>query len=248
MKKIITTTIATGLVAGVASAGVSTTFDFASAYVFRGTTLNEGAVFQPGIEASGYGLPEEYGSVTFGAWANWDLDDNDGAASTSEFSETDWYVSYSLPAFVDGLDLFIGYCDYSYGGTSDKEFNVGAGYEIAGVGLGLTGYFMSGGAYSGQNYYEFTAGYGIDITDELSGSVDASVGYILQSDKPASAGLDDGLNDASIGASLGYALGETWSVGASLTYITNFDDDVLPDATGAYDVSVVGMLSLAAEM
>ena len=35
MKKIVTTTIAAGLIAGAAAAEVSTTFDFASAYVFR---------------------------------------------------------------------------------------------------------------------------------------------------------------------------------------------------------------------
>ena len=87
MKKMITTTIAATMVAGVAVAEVSTTFDFASAYVYRGVTYNDGFVFQPGIEATGLGLPEEYGAVTVGAWANMDLDDYDDTLPTSEFSE-----------------------------------------------------------------------------------------------------------------------------------------------------------------
>ena len=75
MKKIITTTIAAGLVGSVATAGVDVTMDLASAYVFRGITFNDGVVFQPGIEASGLGLPEAYGAVAVGAWANYDIDD-----------------------------------------------------------------------------------------------------------------------------------------------------------------------------
>ena len=44
MKKVIATTMAAFLVAQVASA-VSTTVDFASAYIFRGVTANEGLLF-----------------------------------------------------------------------------------------------------------------------------------------------------------------------------------------------------------
>ena len=106
MKKIITTTIAAGMVAAVASAEVSVTTDFASAYVFRGVTLNDGVVIQPGIEASGLGMPEQYGSVAVGAWGNYDLDDYAPAGAVgSSFQETDWYGSFSLPEFVEGLDV-----------------------------------------------------------------------------------------------------------------------------------------------
>ncbi len=247
MKKVITTTIAAGLVASVASAGVSTTFDFASAYVFRGVTLNDGAVFQPGIEASGFGMPEEWGGVAFGAWGNYDINDYDGNVPGSTFTETDWYVSYSLPSFVDGLDLFLGYAEYTYGGPArDEELNFGAGYEVAGVGLGLTLYQGVGGLIGQQTYIEATAGYGMDFTEELSGSIDASVGFITYDDSVT--GLDDGFHNYSIGASIGYALSDTWSAGASVTYIGQGDDMVLPDGVFGYDVSAVGMLSLACEM
>ncbi len=252
MKKIITTTIAAGLVAGVASAGVSTSFDVASAYVFRGVTLNDGPVFQPGIEASDFGLPEEYGAVSFGAWANYDIDDYGGTLDGGNFSEIDWYGSYSLPAFVEGLDLFVGYCEYTYplGGEvapgvaypADKEVNFGAGYEVAGVGLGLTYYYGLDGGIKKSSYIELTAGYGMDFTEELSGSVDGSIAFADID------GGESGLANYTIGASVGYALSEKWSAGASVTYIGQGDDKVLPEAPGAYDVSVVGMLSLACEM
>ena len=152
MKKIITTTLAAGLVASSAMAGASATVDFASAYVFRGSTFNDGFVIQPGVEADGLGLPEEYGSVAVGVWGNIDMDDAGGTKQTSQFSEIDWYGSYGLPSLVDGLDLFIGYTEYTYTDTlggggvpADKEVNAGVGYEVAGVALGATAYSMVGG-------------------------------------------------------------------------------------------------------
>ncbi len=271
MKKLITTTIAAGLVAGVAFAEVSTTFDFASAYVFRGVTYNNGAVFQPGIEASGFALPEEYGSLTVGAWGNYDIADYDNNLEGSEFSEVDWYGSYSFPTFVEGLDIFVGYCEYTYPGAvgdaeiviengetnavgsavgADKEANIGVGYEISGVAVGFTTYFNVGGGGADSAYCELTAGYGFDIAEGLSASIDASAGYIIQSSDR------DAWNDGTIGASLSYAVTDVWSIGASLTYIAQLDDEMLADAqydsTGmltsgnGYDVEMVGMLSIGA--
>lgn len=253
MKKIIVTTIAAGLIAGAATAEVSTTFDFASAYVYRGTTWNDGAVFQPGIEASGLGMPEAWGGVTVGAWGNYNLSDYDETVNSSDLSEMDLYISYSLPGFVEGLDLYVGYCDYTYpgtDGTSEKEANVGAGYEIAGIGIGLAYYQGIGGGINGNAYIEGSVGYGYDITEELAAEVGARIGFADYE------GGESGLNDYDLSAAVSYALGEVWSVAASVAYIGQGDDAVLGDAniitgdadnsTYGYDVSVVGMLSLAA--
>jgi uncharacterized protein (TIGR02001 family) len=252
MKKIIVSTLAAGLIAGTAFAEVSTTFDFASAYVFRGVTLNNGAVFQPGIEASGFGMPEEYGGFAFGAWANYDIGDYDGNVPGSTVTETDWYVSYSLPVFVEGLDLFVGYTEYMYGGAGrDEEVNLGAGYEISGVGLGLTVYKGVGGLIGDQLYVEATAAYSYDFTEELSSSVFGSIGFMQYDEAIANSfapSLEDGFHNYTIGADIAYALSEKWSVGAALTYIGQGDDTVLPEGTFGYDVDVVGMLSLACDM
>ena len=249
MKNIITTTIAAGLIAGAATAEVSTTFNLASAYVFRGVTYNDGPVFQPGIEAAGLGLPEAYGAVTVGAWGNYDIDDYGGLLDSSEFSEVDWYLSYSLPVFVEGLDLFAGYTEYTYpnGGTADKEGNLGAGYELAGIGLGYTAYFNVGSG--GKDVYnEFTLGYGMDLAEGLALGLGASAAYVAADEG------DSGFADGSLSADVSYALGEVWSIGASVTYIAQLDDQILVDETLAvdpvdgfgYDVDVVGILSLAA--
>lgn len=241
MKKIITTTLAAGLVAA-ATAEVSVTMDLVSAYVYRGATFSDGASFQPGIEAAGFGLAEEYGSVSAGAWGSADLTGN----NSSTFQETDWYASYGLPTFVEGLDLFVGYCEYTYGaGSSDKEFNFGAGYEVAGVALGATWYQGVGGPGTGigtQTYLEFVAGYGFDFTEEFSGSIDGVIGYLDE----GNGGTESGFNDYSISASLGYALSEKWSVSGFVAYIGQIDDKVLTDAE--YDVDFLGGIGLACDM
>ena len=244
MKKIIIASIAAGLMASLATAGVDVTVDVASAYVFRGTTFNDGAVIQPGIEAGGLGIPEAVGSVAVGAWANVDLNDYDGSLETSEFSEIDWYASYSLPSFVDGLDAYVGYCEYTYpsgGGDADKEANVGVGYEIAGVGIGATYYRLVGGSYVGDSWYELAISYDADIADTgISAGVAADVRFL------DSVTGESGWNDYTLGGSVSYAISDVWSTGVSVTHIGQCDDNVLAEGVGAYDVELVGMFSLAA--
>lgn len=242
MKKIIVTTMAAGLMVAAASAEVSTSFDLASAYVFRGVTYNDGPVFQPGIEASGLGLPEEMGALAVGAWANYDIGDYGGTLNSSEFSEIDWYASYTLPSMVDGLDVSLGYCEYTYpnaAATADKEGSIGLGYAIGEVGLGATAYFNVGGGDT-DFYYELSAEYGYDLSDAVSLSVGATAGYA----EPENG--DSGFADGSLSVGLGYALSETWSLGVSGTYIAQLDDAILPDGMYGYDVDFVGMLSLGA--
>lgn len=247
MKKIIATTMAAGLMAAAASAEVSTTFDFASAYVFRGVTYNDGPVFQPGIEAAGLGLPEAMGSVAVGAWGNYDLVDYDGNVDSSELSELDLYLSYTLPSMVDGLDISFGYCDYTYpsgGGESDKEVSISAGYGMEGFSFGA-GYYILTDSSEQDPYVDFSVGYEVTISDAMGASFGARAGFI-----------ESGFSDYDLSAGLSYALNDVWSIGASAAYIGQGDEDVLADTVygpgGAivgdpgYDVDFVSMLSLSA--
>jgi len=250
MRSIITKSIVAGLVVtmvGSASAA-SVTADLASAYVFRGITVNDEAVFQPGVEA-GLAIPEEYGSVAVGVWANYDIGDYDDTLESSEFSEVDLYASYTLPQMVEGLDLFIGWTEYAYplGGVSDKEANVGAGLNVAGVAIGATAYLYVGGELTGTAYFEVTAGYDIEVSEEMDLSLGASAAAVEFDGVP---GAENGLHDGSLSAALSYTINENWSAGISGTYIAQLDDEVLVDVEdgGGYDVEFVGMLSIACEM
>lgn len=249
MKKMIATAMAAGFMAAAASAKVSAevsmTLDLASAYVFRGVTYNDGLVFQPGIEASGFGLPEDMGVISVGAWANYDIDDYGGALDSHEFSEVDWNVSYSLPFMPDGLDVSLGYYEYTYPNSSDstdKEGNVEVSYALAdtGVELGASAFYHIDNK---DFYYSLSAGYGYDISDAVSLSADASAGYYEPEDG------DGGFQDGTVSVGLDYALNDVWSLGAKGTYIAQLDDEILTDANNlfyGYDVDFVGMLSLSA--
>jgi len=64
------------------SAG-AVSLDIASAYVFRGATLNDGWVAQPALSVSP--LP----GLSLGLWANLDLEDYGGRLKDGQFSEVD---------------------------------------------------------------------------------------------------------------------------------------------------------------
>jgi len=226
------------LLAGVAHAtDVSTGVDFASAYVFRGVTLNNGLVMQPSAEISGFPLDDKYGSFAVGIWANYDINDIGGG---SEFSELDYYIIYSLP--VEALDIDLSYTEYTYpngGGSPDREVGLSFGKE-----LGTNGFYSSvsfnygvGGAIENDLYILGALDYETDLSEKLSGSAGITVGYLI------SDGGVNGFNDATASAGLSYALNDNWSLSGGLTTIAQLDEAVLSDA--AYDVSLLGTIGLS---
>ena len=148
MKKVIATTMAAFLVAQVASA-VSASVDIASAYVFRGTTFNDGLVVQPGIEG-------EVAGLTVGAWANVDINDVGG---DDQVSEIDLYIGKDLGS-VAGWDGSAGDCGYTYpgaAGNGESELSLSASGAMGGVDLSI-GAFANVAESATPNYYEVSTG------------------------------------------------------------------------------------------
>ena len=206
MKKVIATTMAAFLVAQVASA-VSTSVDFASAYVFRGTTFNDGFVVQPGIEG-------EVAGLTVGAWANIDMDN----VGTDQVSEIDLYLAKDLGS-VAGWDISAGLCEYTYPGYSDSdgetELSVSASGAISGFDLSVSA-FANIAEESTPGYYEISTGGSTSIAG-------VAVDYGIAT------GYFDGADDDSTG--LGYAAYSlSYDTGAgvvSATYIDEMDADIV---------------------
>lgn len=239
MKKTGIILMVAALAAGMAGAAeVSVSADFASAYVFRGVTFNDGMVFQPGLEASGFPIPEELGSIAIGTWANFDIND---VGAGSEFTEIDYYLSYSLPVSV--VDLGIGYCEYTYpsGGAADREvsFSVGKGIGESGLYSSLAFNYGLDGAIDGSTYIQAGLDYGVDLSDALSASAGVTAAYAMYD------GGEDGFNDATATVGLSYALSESWALNGSVTYVAQLDDKVLAD--DAYDVGLLGMIGLSCD-
>jgi len=252
MRKVIVTAVASSLVAMVASAATSVNVDFASAYVFRGITVVDDLVVQPGIEVDGFGLREECGSIALGVWG-----------STAPFEdtynnlhETDWYISYAFPEMVTNLDLSIGFTEYQYAfGAGEQEINLGAAFAVAtNLTLGGSINFMVDNeiaATEDQIYLDFYGDYAIEVSEDMDVSIGALISFMKQGDGNDADGLDDGLNHFELTGAFTYALGEMWSLGASLAYIGQLDDDVLPDASAVrsgHDRELVAMFSLGCDM
>lgn len=249
MKKIIITALASSLVASIASAGTSVNVDFASAYVFRGITVVDDLVVQPSIEVDGFGLNEEYGSIAFGVWGStapfWDTYNN--------LHETDWYVAYALPQLVTNLDLSIGFTEYQYaGGLGEQEINLGAAFALSdAVVIGGSANFMVDdeiAATRDQIYIDLYADYAVEVSEDLDASFGALIGLLKQGDGNSASppGLDDGFNQYELYGAISYAVNELWSIGGSLAYIGQLDDNVLTDA--AYDRGLVATFSVGCDM
>jgi uncharacterized protein (TIGR02001 family) len=226
---------AAGMVAAVAMVGTtlyaaeaSLSLDVASAYVFRGSTFNDGVVLQPGLEVGGLG------GLSVGVWGNLDIDDYDGALADGEFSELDIYGSYAVP--VEGLDLSIGYTEYAYpsgGGDADRELGVSAGVGVAGVDLGAGVFYGVDGGIEDSLYLELSAGSSFELSDRVGLDLGATVGYMSPDEG------EDGFSHYTASVGLNCA-----AVSAGVTYIGQIDDDVLPDVEdgGSYDAEVVGTI------
>lgn len=239
-KKLIIMTIAACVAVVAQAAEVSTYVDFASAYVFRGVTLNDGFVMQPGAEISGFPIDEAYGSVAIGIWANYDIND---IGYGEEFSEVDYYISYSLP--VEIIDIGLTYTNYDYpggaGGDSDQEITLSLGSAIGTNGLyaSVSFNYGVGGAIEDDLYIQGALDYEMELTDALSASAGVTVAYLV-SDTGS-----DGFNDATASVGLGYALNDNWSINGGLTYIAQLDDEVLSDDD--YDVDLVASVGVSCD-
>ena len=198
--------------------------DIASAYIFRGTTINDSFVAQPSLEAVGHG-------VTLGTWANLDLDDSDnGAYEAGNISEVDLYASYELPLGITNLSISTGYSEYTYpraGGSvgadgttvepvdADSEFNLVAEANLP-LSPTLGVYYGVDGAIDQSVYTEATIGYEKELPAGLTGTAGALIAYLNPDEG------EDGFSHAALSAGLEYGM---FSVG--ITYFVETDDDVL---------------------
>ena len=235
MKKLLVMTAVACMVAGAASgAEVSATLDVASAYVFRGATFNDGVVVQPGMEVCGFPVVE---GLAVGVWGNLDIDDYDGAVADGQFSEIDLYASYDIPLPTEVLGLSVGYCEYTYpsgGGDADREVSIGLGLGIPLSPSVSINYGVDGGIEE-TLYVKLGIEHEQEVTEDLGLSASAAVGYVV----PETG--DSGFSHYVVTVGAGYSV-----VSASISYIGQIDDDVLPDVEdgGAYDADVVGMIGV----
>ena len=217
---VVASIIAIGLSAPCAYAADATLgVDVASAYVFRGATLNENFVAQPSLEISG---SDALSDLSGGVWANFDLDDDDERGIESgEFSEVDFYASYALPLKTDPLSISIGYSEYMYPTASveaDRELNAEFAFDaMLSPTIGL--YYGLDGGIEEQVFCELSLEHEAELNNDLSLILGAGSGFLFASEE---SGGEDGISFAKVSAGLSYGI-----VSADLTYYFETDEDVL---------------------
>ena len=209
--------------------------DVNSAYVWRGITFNDGLVAQPSIDVSknGFGV---------NVWANYDIDDYNDTLDDKEFSEVDLTLSYGFS--LQKLDITVGHIEYLFpaGGAGTRELYLSLGYPIIG-GLSIGGNFYYDYDEVEGYYADLGLTYAMDLVDKLSMEIGARAAYADDDFAIAYGGTDGGFYDYTLSLSLTYALTEAWSLGASINYTDNIDDDALPDAN--VDVNTYGGVTIA---
>jgi len=218
------------MAAGSVLAGGSASLDLASAYVFRGVTFNDGLVLQPGVKVAEYG-------VTLGAWGNLDLDDYAGAVAENQFSEIDLYGSYALP--VEAADISVGYTEYTYPGAegeADREVSLSIGLKVL-ASPSVAVYYGVDGGIDKTLYIEGAVGHELELGEGIGLKLGATVGYVDPD------GGTSGFSHFTAKAGLSYAC-----LAASVTYIGQIDEEVLPDGAGAYDAEVVGVIGVSGDL
>jgi len=204
--------------------------DIKSAYVFRGTTYNEGFVAQPFLDISG--LP-----IDIGAWGNFDLEsDKERGYENGQFSELDLYAFYQLP--IESLiDVTVGYFEYTYPNSeleADREITLSLSQENYLLQPNFAIYYGMDGAIEENFYADASIGHDLDLTKDLSLNLAALIGYLDSGDAEG----EDGFNQYELSATLAYDF-----VTLGVKYIGQVDDDVLTDE--AHDVELVGTLGLS---
>jgi hypothetical protein len=232
--------------------GASLAVDIGTAHVFRGATVIDDLVIQPALELSGFGMSENYGVISVGVWGSIAPFNDDPILDFDTMYETDWYINYMLPELAEDLDLYLQYTIYQYdivaGGLNEKEISLGAAYALGDFDIGTSLNFMvddRNPATEDQIYFDLYGAYTIEINEKSDVTLGGLISLIKQGDGNAVV-LDDGFNHYELEAAYSYALGDLWSLGASLAYIGQFSSDVLPDS--AYDQGLVAFFSVGAEM
>lgn len=201
------------LAAAPAAADTEYALDFASAYVWRGITFTDGAVFQPSVTAS------NDNGFAINVWGNLDLDDANNMSS--EFNEIDLTASYGFG--TDAVSAEVGFIEYLFPNTAFA----GTREVYLTLGLDITASPSLSVYYDIDEVKDFYANVGIsfggDVSDAMAWSVDVSAGFAGDDFAAAYGGLSGGMYDGNV--TLGLS-GGAWS--AFVSYVDALDDDALP--------------------
>lgn len=211
-----------------------------SSYVWRGQVQNNDFVVQPQLTASQYG-------VSLNIWGNYDLGKNYLGVS-SDFSEIDVALAYTLPLDVNDVAFDFGIIGYNFpangsDGTDTSPFGINkeSTTELfaAATVLSFKDYVvpsitMYGDIGNGEGLYilfDVVAPYQISEYLAVEGGISAGWGNTSYNDYQWQGSYDAGWNDYNFYGNASYEIMENLTTFVNLTY-TLVEGGALADAAG----------------
>ncbi len=185
---------------------ISTTagLDLASAYIFRGVTVNKNPVMQPTLKL-------QSGGLTVGAWGSQALD----AEENEVEQEVDGFASFDIP--FEAMTLSLGYTEYMYPDTeldNDQEIMAKISFSTL-LNPSLAAYHGVGGGILDTNYYELGLKQEVFAQSGVSGTRGGTLAYL---DRETG---EDGLAHLTLSAGASYKI-----MAASINYVVETDEEV----------------------
>ncbi len=221
---------------------VSVSVDVLSDYMWRGTICNDNPVWQPSVSLT-YDAGD-FGYVSANVWSSFDLTHKQGSATESRRScglqEIDYTLSYGVELF--GLGFEVGHIWYTFpnnNGHSDQEVYASVAYDnpiLTPSAAVYWNYSDSADTDPSQFYYSFGVSHDFALTDSLTLTPSASLGFGGNAWTKYVTDEAHGteLTDQTVGLALTYAVTDYLSLGAQVNYTwipshtlrhSGYDDD-----------------------
>jgi uncharacterized protein (TIGR02001 family) len=178
--------------------------DWASAYVFRGMTVNKNPVLQPSLKL-------QSGGLTVGAWGNRALN----AEENEIEQELDAFASFDIP--FDALTLSLGYTEYMYPDSDfDNDQEIMARISFAGLlNPSLSAFRGVGGGILDSSYYELGLKQEVFAQNDVSATLGGTLAWL---DRETG---EDGLSHFTVSAGVTYKV-----IAVSAHYAVETDEEV----------------------
>jgi len=205
-----------------------------SSYVWRGQVYNNDFVVQPQVTLSQYG-------VSLNVWGNYDLGKNMNGVS-SDFSEIDFSVAYSLPLDINEVAFDIGMIGYHYPANGTGNTGAPSTTELFATATVLSwrdyvipSVTMFGDIDEADGVYflfDIVAPYEISDYLAVEAGVSAGWGNTSYNDYYFGGNQDAGFNDYNFYGNASYEIMEGLTASLNLTY-TFLEGGSLRDAADA---------------
>ncbi|HEY5653920.1 MAG TPA: TorF family putative porin [Pontiella sp.] len=202
-----------------------------SSYVWRGQVLNNDAVLQPQLTV-------EKNGVSFNIWGNYDLGEN-GAGISSDYSEIDMTLAYTLPIDVNDMAFDVGIIRYDFPNVvvGGEEIPATTELFVSATILSFSDYFIPSATLFGDidevngTYVLFDVVAPLEISDVFAVEAGVSAGYgnTSYNDYYFAGDKESGFNDYNLYVNASYEVAENISVSLNMTY-TILDGGEIEDA------------------